>query len=598
MPKQVAAGYMFGALLSVPVPDLEHCSHLLILGANPLASNGSLMTAPNMRGRLRGIRERGGKVVVIDPRRTRTAEVADEHHFIRPGTDAALLLAMVNVLWEDGLVSVPDTLAPHLNGVEETRALAAPFTPEAVAATCGIDAPEIRRMARELAAAPTAAVYARIGTCTQEFGTLASWLVDVLNALTGNLDRVGGAMFTRAAMGQKNTGGSGRGVRLGRWKSRVRGLSEAFGELPAAALAEEIDTPGEGQVRALITVAGNPALSTPNSERLQAALPGLDFMLSLDIYLNETTRHADVVLPGPPPLQKSHYDVALYQLAVRNVANYSPPAIVNGIPDEYSTLLRLAGVLSGQGPNADVDAIDDFVIATMLQAEVADRNSPLFEADVAELTAELGVRRGAERLLDLMLRAGPYDLTMDDLEAAPHGVDLGPLEPRLPGNLRTPSGKVELAPPEIAADVPRLRASLDRQRNGSLVLVGRRQLRSNNSWMHNLPQLVGGTNRCTLQVSPPDAARLGLEDGGTANVSSRAGSVAAVVEITDDVMEGVVSLPHGWGHGQPGTKMSVAAENAGVNSNILTDELEVDPLSGNAVLSGIPVAVSPVTRHP
>jgi anaerobic selenocysteine-containing dehydrogenase len=335
MPKQISSGLMFGTILSIPVPDVDRTDHLLILGANPLASNGSLMTAPDMRGRLRRLRERGGKLVVVDPRRSRTAEVADEHVFIRPGTDAHLLFGMVHTLFDEGLVDVPSGLARHVDGLQAVEAAARAFAPEDVAPACGIDARDIRRMARELAAAERAAVYGRIGTCTQEFGTLASWLVDVLNVLTGNLDRPGGAMFTRAAVGAKNAtgeGGRGRGVRLGRWHSRVRGLPEAYGELPVACLAEEIDTPGDGQVRALVTVAGNPALSTPNSARLGRALEQLDFMLSIDIYLNETTRHADVILPAPPPLQKSHYDVALYQLAVRNVANYSPALIENGIP--------------------------------------------------------------------------------------------------------------------------------------------------------------------------------------------------------------------------------------------------------------------------
>jgi anaerobic selenocysteine-containing dehydrogenase len=596
MPKQISAGLMFGTILSIPVPDVDRTDHMLILGANPLASNGSLMTAPDMRGRLRGIRDRGGKVVVIDPRRTRTAEAADEHHFIRPGTDAHLLFGMVHALYDEGLVDVQPRIAEHANGLEAIEPLARPFAPEAIAPVCGIPGAEIRRLARELAAAASGVVYGRIGTCTQEFGTLASWLVDVLNALTGNLDEPGGAMFTRAAAGARNAAGrpgSGRGIPLGRWHSRVRGLPEAFGELPVACLAEEIDTPGEGQVRALITVAGNPALSTPNSERLERALGELDFMLSVDIYLNETTRHADVILPAPPPLQKSHYDVALYQLAVRNVANYSPVVIHDTVPSEWDTLLRLTGVLTGQGPNADIDAIDDFIAQTMLQAEVADPHSPLHGADAEELAAAVGQRRGTERLLDLMLRAGPYDLTLDDLEAAPHGIDLGPLEPRVPDVLRTASGRIELAPDQIVADVPRLEASLAALSNGGLVLVGRRQLRSNNSWMHNLPNLVGGTNRCTLHVSPGDAERIGLEDGGSAQVSSRAGQVVAHVEVTDAVMEGVVSLPHGWGHARPGTRMGVAADHAGVNSNVLTDELAVDPLSGNAVLNGIPVQIAP-----
>ena len=590
MPKQVSAGLMFGTMLGIPIPDIDRCEHMLMLGANPLASNGSLFTAPDFRGRLRRLRERGGKVVVVDPRRSRTAEAADEHHFIRPGTDAHLLLAMVHVLFDEGLADA-GRLAEHANGLDELPALAGEHTPERAAAACGIPAEEIRRMARELAAAERGCVYARIGTCTQEFGTLASWLVDVLNVLTGNLDSEGGAMFTLAAAGQANTrgeGGRGRGVRFGRWHSRVRGLPEVYGELPVVCLAEEIETPGEGQVRAFISVGGNPALSTPNSGRLDRALESLEFMLSVDIYLNETTRHADVVLPAPSPLAKSHYDLVFTQFSTRNVANYSAPVFpgAEGVPAEWTSLLRLTGVLSGQGPNADVEALDDFVAFTVAKTQANGR-------DPAELIADVEPRRGPERILDLMLRDGPYDLTLADLEASPHGVDLGPMKPRIPEVLRTESGKIEMAPEPIAADVERLRAALDRDRNGGMVLIGRRQLRSNNSWMHNLEPLVKGKDRCTMHVNPADAERLGLADGGRAHVRSRAGEVEAPVEVTDAIMPGVVSIPHGWGHSAPGARMEVAAEHAGVNSNVLADELEVEPLSGNAILNGIPVDVAP-----
>jgi anaerobic selenocysteine-containing dehydrogenase len=432
-------------------------------------------------------------------------------------------------------------------------------------------------------------VYGRIGTCTQEFGTLASWLVDVLNAITGNLDRPGGAMFPKAAAGQSNSrgeGGSGRGVKLGRWRSRVRGLPEMFGEIPVACLSEEIETPGEGQIRALITIAGNPARSTPNSQRLEAALESLDFMLCLDVYVNETTRHADVILPGPTPLQRSHYDLAFTQLAIRNFVNYSPALLdpPPGMPQEWETLLRLTGIVTGQGANADIDAIDRFV---------AEQTAAVSGIDPAEHPDAME-RRGPERLLDLMLRGGPYDLTLADLEAAPHGIDLDPLEPRVPEMLRTPSGKIELAPEQIAADMPRLEAALDRTVNGGMVLIGRRQLRSNNSWMHNLEPLVKGKERCTAHVHPDDAARLGLVDGEPARVSSRAGVVEVPVEVTDAVMPGVVSIPHGWGHDADGVRMSVAAAHAGTNSNVLADEELIDPLSGNAVLNGIPVELVPV----
>jgi anaerobic selenocysteine-containing dehydrogenase len=609
MPKQVSAGYMFGSALSVPIPDVDRTDHLLILGANPLASNGSLLTAPNMRGRLRAIRGRGGKVVVIDPRRSRTAEEADEHHFIRPGTDALLLLAMVNVLFTEDLLA-PGELTEHLNGIEEVGALAAPFTPEAAATVTAIPAEEIRRLARELAAADRAAVYGRIGTCTQEFGTLASWLVDVLNLLTGNLDREGGAMFTLAAAGQSNSSGEpghGRGLKVGRWTSRVSGLPEVYGELPVACLAEEIETPGEGQIRAMLTIAGNPAVSTPNAGRLDRALASLDFMVSLDVYVNETTRHADVILPGTSPLRRSHYDLALYQLAVRNVANYSAPALApNGaIPDEWRTLLRLTGVAAGQGPDCDTKAIDDLIASEAVRRELSTPGSRLAGRDQAEILAALEGREGPERLLDLLLRAGPYGdrfdeksdgLTLERLEAESHGIDLGPLQPRLPGLLRTPSGKIELAPEPVVADLPRLEAALARQGNGGMVLIGRRQLRSNNSWMHNIPRLVSGPPRCTAHVHPDDATRLGLRDGEPARVSSKAGFIEIPVEVTDAVMPGVVSIPHGWGHDIEGIELSVAREHAGSNSNILADETLIDPLSGNAVLNGIPIELAPAQR--
>jgi anaerobic selenocysteine-containing dehydrogenase len=603
-PKEISSALMFGAPLSVPIPDVDRTQHLLMLGANPLASNGSLMTAPDIRGRLKALQARGGKLVVVDPRRSRTAETADEHHPIRPGTDAHLLFALVGVLFAEGLVA-PGRLAELTDGIAAVEELAQPFTPEAVAPVTGIEAETIRRMARELAAAESAAVYGRIGTTTQEFGTLTSWLVDVLNVLTGNLDRPGGALFPRAAAGQKNSSGTpgrGRGLTLGRWHSRVRGLPETLGELPAAALAEEMEVPGEGQVRALITLAGNPARSTPNSARVERALAGLDLYVAVDIYVNETTRHADVILPAPSPLQRSHYDLALYQLAIRNVANYSPPVLPPDpdLPDEWVTLLRLAAVAAGQPAPDDVEPLDRLVAAELIRREAGNVAEGEREeradrlAGETDLLAEVTPRRGPERLLDLLLRFGPYDLTLADLEAAPHGIDLGPLEPRLPDALRTPSGRIELAPGPLVADVERLRAALARPRNGGMVLVGRRQLRSNNSWMHNLELLVSGPPRCTLHVHPDDAARLGLRDGEAARVENRAGALEAPVEVTDAIMPGVVSLPHGWGHDAPGARLGVAEAHAGVNANLLADEALVDALSGNAVLNGIPVAVTPV----
>lgn len=584
LPKHYSSGYLFGDPMSIPVPDLDRTHHLLLLGANPLVSNGSLMTVPDARGRLKAIRDRGGKVVVVDPRRTRTAEAADEHHAIRPGADALLLFGLVNVILREGLADLRH-LADHVTGLDALTGLALPFTPEAVAEHTGIDAAEIERMARELAAAESAAVYGRIGTTTQAFGTLASWLVDVLNVITGNLDRPGGAMFPLAPAGQANSvaakGSPPTKVwRHGRWSSRVRSLPEVMGELPVATLAEEILTPGPGQVRALVVVGGNPCLSTPNADRLREAVQTLDFMVSLDVYLNETSEHADVILPGPSPLAREHFDLTFTQLSVRNMANWSPAAMATDLPQEWQTLLRLAGIAAGQGPRADIEALDDLMAA---QTAARHQLDPAVSAP----------RRGPARLLDLMLRAGPYDLTLADLEAAPHGLDLGPLTSRIPEVLRTASGTIELTPTAITGDVPRLVALLDTVPTEGLVLIGRRQLSSNNSWMHNLTPLVRGANTCTAHVHPDDAARIGLRDGGDAVVRSRAGSITLPVQVTDVVRPGVVSIPHGWGHTSPGARTAVASVHAGVNSNVLADDLFVDALTGTAALNGIPITVTP-----
>ena len=612
-PKQVAAGYMFGTPVSVPVPDLDRTSYVLILGANPYVSNGSLCTAPDFPGRLEAVQARGGKVVVVDPRRSRTAEAADEWIAIRPGTDAHLLAAMAHVLFADGRADPGAHVAAALNGLDELGAALAPFTAEAMAPVCGVDAATIRRLAHELADAPAAAVYARIGTCTHAFGTTASWLVDVLNIVTGNLDRAGGAMFARPAAGNATTRGEpgrGKGFRIGRGHSRVRGLPEVMGEYPAVALAEEIETPGEGQVRALVTVAGNPVLSTPDGARLDAALATLDGMVSVDCYLNETTRHADVILPPPSTLARSHFDVALLQFAVRNVANYSPPVLdgVDGEPDEWEILVTLGEIARGVPPDGvDVAAVDDKAAAALVRSAVNDPTSNVHGRDPDELLAVASTsgRCGPERLLDIMLRTGPYGdgfgvdadgLTLDRLLAAPHGVDLGPLEPRLPGLLRTPSGRVELGPPELLADLPRLAAAATAPGAGQVVLVGRRTLRSNNSWMHNLSVLTKGRPQCTLQVHPSDAERLGLADGAPARVRSTVGLVVVPVEVTDGIRPGVVSLPHGWGHDADGVALDVARSQPGASFNRLADTGAFDPLSGNAVLTGIPVDVAPSTE--
>jgi anaerobic selenocysteine-containing dehydrogenase len=598
LPKHVSSGLLFGDPLAIPVPDVDRTDLLVVLGGNPRVSNGSLWTAPDLPGRLTALQRRGGKLVVADPRRTRTAARADRHLAIRPGTDALLLASLASTLEDEGLVDVGDHLAAHLDGLDEVLARLRTFTAERVAPACGLDAEAIRSLARELAAAEHACVYGRLGTTTVRTGTVASWLVDVLNVLTGNLDRPGGAMFPLPAHHR----GPRRPFRTGRWSSRVRGLPEAIGELPVATLVDEMVTPGEGQVRALFTIAGNPVLSTPDGARLDAAIADLDLVVAVDPYVTATSRHADVILPPPGALHRSHYDLAFTALAVRNVANYSPPVLgpADG-PDEWEILLTLAAIALGQDPPIDVEAADAFVLRTVVDGLVADPTARLATREPDEVIAALGDRRGPDRLLDLLLRTGPYGeglgsdpegLSLDRLEAAPHGIDLGPLQPRLPEVLSTASGRIELASPLVLGDVDRLEAQLEDAHDG-LVLIGRRHLRTNNSWSHNVAGLAKGQELCTLQVHPDDAASCGVTDGGTARIRSRAGEVTVTVEVSDDLRPGVVSLPHGFGHDLDGVEQAVARRQPGVNSNVLTDREDVDPLSGTAVLNGIPVEVAP-----
>jgi anaerobic selenocysteine-containing dehydrogenase len=599
MPKHVTSGYMFGHPDLIPVPDIDRTDYLLMLGANPYESNGSLATAPDWPGRMEAISERGGKVVVVDPRSTKTTRAADEHIPIRPGTDALFLFAVANVIFEEGLTRLGH-LADSLAGIDEVAAAVGPFRPEFVEPSCGVPAEDIRRIAGELARAETAAVYGRIGTHTVEFGTLTSWIVDVLNAITGNLDNPGGVMFPRPAHEQPR---KKRQFHTGRWTTRVNGLPEVRGELPVSALADEILEAGDERIRAMVTIAGNPILSTPDSDRLDEAFGSLDFTISLDVYLNETTRHADVILPGTTPLRRPHYDFAFYSLAVRNIANYSPPLynLPEDTLDEWETLLRLGAIVSGQGLDVDTDDLDDAVFGMMIGSAVGDPLSRIQGRDPEEILTATRGERGPVRMLDLLIRTGPYGdgygadpegLTLEKLQENPHGIDLGPLQPRFPHDLCNPSGMVELAPEPVLADVSRLLDSVARPSNGELLLIGRRDVRSNNSWMHNVDVLVKGKERCTLQLNPEDAARIGIEADGRAKVSSAAGAIVTPVEITDEIMAGVVSLPHGWGHDMDGTELSVAAKRAGVNSNRLSTG-EVDPLSGNAILNGIPVEVVP-----
>lgn len=584
MPKHVACGHVYGDPFAISVPDVDRTDYLLIIGGNPLVSHGSLMAAPDLPGRLKALRGRGGKIVVADPRRTRTAEFADEHVAIRPGTDVVLLLAIVHTLLAEHLTSV--TL--EVNGLDELRELVREFPPEAAERVCGVPAADIARLARELGAAPAAAVYTRIGGSVVEFGTLVHWLVEVINVLTGNLDRPGGAMFTRHAAFEVFR--TGQPFVTGQWHSRVRGLPETLGELPTATLADEIETPGDGQVRALVAIAANPVLSAPNGARLDRALADLDFVVCVDPYLNETTRHANVILPPPRILQMPHFDYMLGCVQVRNYTRYSPAILPLG-PDQRSEaeiMARLTLIAAGAGAAADPAGVDETMIGQFLGAATQIPGSPFEGRDVAALRAELDGDDGPEQVLDVMLKLGPYGLSLARLKENPHGIDLGPLEPRLKELVITPSGRIELAPPAIIADLDRLRNRLATPAP-DLVLIGRRQLRSSNSWLHNVPSLVGGSNQCTLHVNPADVARLGL--GAQAVVRSATGELVVPVEPTDVVMPGVVSLPHGWGH--TGSSQRVAAEHAGVNANALTDESVVDVLSGNAVFNGVPVTVSP-----
>jgi len=562
LPHMLASYLMFGHQLLFPVPDLDRTDHFLIFGANPAVSNGSLMTAPGMPRRLKEIRSRG-KVVVVDPRLTETAQLATAHHFIRPGTDALALLAMLHVLFEENLTR-PGRLAAFTDGLDAVRAAAEAFPPERAAAATGVSADALRGLARDFAAAKAPVAYGRMGVSTQEFGTLCAWLINCVNLVMGRLDEPGGAMFTRPAVDiVSNPALLGRG-HFGKWRSRVRGLPEFGSELPAAALGEEIATDGPGQIKALITNAGNPVLSTPNGAALERALPKLDLMVAIDFYLNETTRHAHVILPPTFALEREHYDVAFNVLTVRNVAKWSP-ALFERRPEQrhdweiLATLTRLIG---------DPELL----------------RSLRFKAEAAAMGA-----LGPKRVLDLLLRTGPHKLSVKKLEQSPHGLDLGALEPCLPARL--PGKRIDAAPAKLLEDVKRLEASASAQRDG-LVLIGRRDLRTNNSWMHNSERLVKGEKRCTLLMHPADAQERRLTDGQKVRLSSAAGSVEVELELTEDMMRGVVSMPHGWGHGRDGVQLQVAAAHAGASINDVTDAAVIDALSGNAGFSGLKVSVS------
>ena len=602
-PREVASGLIYGHSATIPVPDVDRTDALLMLGANPLVSNGSLATAPDWPGRIDALIERGGAFIVIDPARTKTAAKATTHLAPVPGTDALLLAAIATELLA---TSTHRPVAEDRHTLESVATALEAFTPETVAEASGLAASDIRAVVAQLVAAERPCVYGRIGTTVTPFGTTTSWLVDIVNGLLGSLDAPGGAMFPCNPAGSKNTRGKGPhgpSQSLGRRRTAVSGLPIELGEHPVAALAEEIES---GNITALVTVAGNPVLSCPDSDRLDAALGGLGFMVSVDCYLNETTRHADVILPPPSHLQKSHYDIAFANLAIRNVANYSSPVLPldDGGLAEWDVLARFASVLGGGGWAAtDSALVDQQLFDQVVQGALSSEAAPA-GLDKETITDAVKHHSGPERLLDVMLRSGPFGdwfgttdgLTLDQLILTPHGVDLGELMPRLPGALLTPSGRPEFAHPDLIGDIDRLATLLAPVDGSDFRMINRRTLRSNNSWMHNLEILVKGKPRCTMQIHPDDAARLGLEDGDLARVASRVGEVQIPVEIDDTIRTGVVSIPHGWGHNLSGTSMQVAGQNAGVNVNVLTPSDVVDPLSGTSQLTGFVVSVEPAKQ--
>lgn len=611
MPREVACGWLYGSPGLNPVPDIDRSEFLLLLGANPLESNGSLWTAPNLPGRLRALKERGGRLVVVDPIRTRTAALADDHLPIRPGSDAAWLLALAHTILGEGLEN-PGRLAAHASGFDTLRQWVDRFTPEGVAEFCRIEAETTRRVARDLAAARSAAVYGRMGAHTAAFGTVAAWATDILNYLTGNLDREGGVMFPQpvhgrvrahssgSAGGERSAGG--RGFRTGRWHSRVRGEPERRSEFPVAILAEEIEEAGPGQIRAMITIAGNPVLSTPNGRRLDAALERLEFMVSVDPYLNETTRHADVILPPPSALERSHYDLTYNRAAIRSVAKFSPAVFTAKGPSEAEILARLAALVGGG--NAEQVFADS--LRERVEREVARDASPVAGRDPEEIEAQLDGDDPCERIVDFLVRTGPYGdafgvdpegLSLAVLRQTPHGIDFGPMRPVLPSALETQSATIELAPAPLVDELDRLERELGAAPAKGLLLIGRRHLRSNNSWLHNLASLATGRDRCTLWMHPDDVKAHELGDRAPVEVSSKVGSVVVPLEANDAIAPGVVSLPHGYGHDAAGVKLGVASARPGVSANDLT-EGEMDAASGNAVLNGVPVRVRALGQEP
>ncbi|RMO19516.1 Oxidoreductase, molybdopterin-binding [Pseudomonas amygdali pv. morsprunorum] len=557
LPHHLTSFLMYGHGMLLPIPDIDHTDFMLILGGNPLASNGSIMTVPDVEKRLKAIQQRGGKLVVIDPRRSETAAIADQHLFVRPGGDAALLFGLLNTLFEEGL-----TRESHLpiDGLDQVRHAIAGFTAQAMSPRCGIAAEQIRQLARDFAAADKAVCYGRMGVSTQAFGTLCHWLAQLINLVTGNLDRVGGTLCTEPAVDLVSSTSGGH---FNLWQSRVSGLPEYGGELPVSALAEEMLVDGEGQVRALVTVAGNPVLSTPNGRQLEQALEGLEFMLSIDLYINETTRHADLILPSTSALENDHYDTTFNTLAVRNVTRFNQAIFdkPEGALHDWEIFVGLARSFAAQAQRE--------LKPTLPPAQMIDR----------------GLRAG------FYGDASPHKLSLETLASHPHGLDLGALKPNLTERLKTANGRIQAAPEVIMADLTRFAAD-PAPDSGALLLIGRRHVRSNNSWMHNYHRLVKGKPRHQLLMHPDDLACRGLSDGQQVRVSSRVGTIEVQVLGSLDMMPGVVSLPHGWGHSRAGVKMDIARSQPGVSANDLTDERQLDVLSGNAALNGVPVQVA------
>ena len=561
LPHHVASNYMLGAGMLIPVPDIDHTDFMLVIGANPIVSNGSLMTAPGVHKRLKAIQDRGGKIVVVDPRKTETAKKADQHLFIQPETDALLMLALVHTLFAEDRVNYGH-LEAMIEGADRLEDAVKPYSPDAVAGACGIDADTIHQLARDMSEAKSAVCYSRMGASTQSFGGLCQWLNNVLNILTGNFDRRGGAMFPQPAFDLLQ-GRKGKASSYGRYESRVRKLPFFNSEFPVATMADEVLTPGDDQIRAMITIAGNPVLSAPGGNKLDEAFESLDFMVSVDIYLNETTRHADIILPATTGLEVPHFDVFFNSFAVRNTVKFSEPMFEKTANQKH-----------------DWEILRD--LALKLTGREDDGVTP-------EMMLDGGLKQGAY---------GKDGMSLDHLKANPHGVDLGPLQPCLEHRIQTDDDKIHIAPQLYLDDLKRLNDSglLESKTESDypFAMISRRLPRSHNTWTQNSRRLVKGKDPCTLQINPEDAKQLGLEDGQIAQVSSPAGEVCLPVELNDDMFAGVVSIPQGWGHNRQDTAMNVAQAQPGVSMNDLTDSRRVDELTGNAAFNGTRVTVTAV----